>query len=166
MRSQASVIQIKTGVIEMINLSDKERKAIELVLEGRLNRSEIAEECGYANRSSIYKILQKEEAKEYMQQIAERSVSEAVAILKANANEAARNLVKIASGDIKAEDKQTVYALLQAINSVLEKSGLSSKNITLTDNREKEDAISEEDILSDIDALEDEGTDNVIRLAK
>ncbi|MSU01393.1 hypothetical protein [Tissierella pigra] len=150
----------------MINLSDKERKAIELVLEGRLNRSEIAEECGYANRSSIYKILQKEEAKEYMQQIAERSVSEAVAILKANANEAARNLVKIASGDIKAEDKQTVYALLQAINSVLEKSGLSSKNITLNDLREKEANVSDEDILTAIDEAREEDLDNVIDIRK
>ena len=140
----------------MINLSDKERKAIELVLEGKLNRNEIADECGYSNRSSIYKILQKDGAKEYMEKIAERSVSEAVSILKANANDAARSLVKIASGNIKAEDKQTVYALLQAINSVLEKSGLSSKNITLEDKREKGSNISEEDILADIKQVDSE----------
>lgn len=145
----------------MINLSDKERRTIELVLEGKLNRTEICEEVGYKNRSSVYKILQKDGAKEYMQKIAERSVSEAVAILKANSNEAARNLVKIASGDIKAEDKQTVYALLQAINSVLEKSGLTTKNvtnITLNDGRDR-DNISEDDILEVID-------NNIIDLKK
>lgn len=146
----------------MINLSDKEREAIELVLEGKLNRTEIAEKCGYKNRSSIYKILQKDGAKEYMEKIAERSVSEAVSILKANANEAARNLVKIASGEIKAEDKQTVYALLQAINSVLEKSGLSSRNITLQDLRDNKDNINTEDILDDITEVED---DKVISIA-
>lgn len=136
-------------------LNDRERKAIELVLEGRLSKQEIAEECGWKSRQSIYQLLDKEEAQEYMQMLAEKSVSEAVSILKANANEAARNLVKIASGDIKAEDKQTVYALLQAINSVLEKSGLSSKNITLQDNRKKEDKVTDEDILSAIDDIEE-----------
>ena len=135
----------------MTNLSDREREVIKLVLEGSLTKNEIAEKVGYANRSSIYKILEKPEAQEYMQLLADRAVGEAVAILKANANEAARNLVKIASGNIDDENKQTVYALLQAINSVLEKSGLSSKNITLTDSREDTNKVSSEDILSAID---------------
>lgn len=137
-------------------LNDRERKAIQLCLEGNLSKQEIAEECGWKSRQSIYQLLDKEEAKEYMEKVAEKSVSEAVAILKANSNEAARNLVKIASGNIDNENKQTVYALLQAINSVLEKSGLSSKNITLKDDREEENKVSNEDILSAIDDLEEE----------
>ncbi|MEY8417065.1 hypothetical protein AAK964_12245 [Tissierella praeacuta] len=150
----------------MTSLSDKERQVIQEVLRGELTKNEIAKKVGYANRSSVYKILEKPEAQEYMKVLAEKSVSEAVAILKSNANEAARNLVKIASGNIKAEDKQTVYALLQAINSVLEKSGLSSKNITLQDFRDKEDtSVSEEDILADIEELENED-DDIIRLAR
>ena len=106
-----------------------------------------------------------------MQTLADRAVGEAVSILKANSNEAARNLVKIASGDIKTEDKQTVYALLQAINSVLEKSGLSNKNITLQDNRKDNNKVSDEDILSAIDTAREveevpNNKDNVIDIKK
>jgi len=140
----------------MLSLSDKERIVIQEVLKGELTKQQIADKVGYKNRSSVYKVLEKEEAQEYMQTLADRAVGEAVSILKANANEAARNLVKIASGNIDDTNKQTVYALLQAINSVLEKSGLSSKNITLKDDREKENKVSNEDILSAIDDLEEE----------
>ncbi|HHV25992.1 MAG TPA: hypothetical protein GXX63_02210 [Tissierellia bacterium] len=142
--------------MKMLSLSDKERIVIQEVLKGELTKQQIADKVGYKNRSSVYKVLEKEEAQEYMQTLADRAVGEAVSILKANANEAARNLVKIASGNIDDTNKQTVYALLQAINSVLEKSGLSSKNITLKDDREKENKVSNEDILSAIDDLEEE----------
>lgn len=140
----------------MLSLSDKERIVIQEVLKGELTKQQIADKVGYKNRSSVYKVLEKEEAQEYMQTLADRAVGEAVSILKANANEAARNLVKIASGNIDDANKQTVYALLQAINSVLEKSGLSSKNITLQDERDKDNKVSNEDILSAIDDLEEE----------
>lgn len=132
-------------------LKPNEIKAIQLYLEGELTAQQIAEECGYANRSSLYKILEKPEAQEVMKRIANESVEKAIAILKANSMVAARNLVKIASGNIKAEDKQTVYALLQAINSVLEKSGLSSKNITLTTEEKDDDVTSKDDILASIE---------------
>lgn len=140
----------------MANLTDKEKKAIELVIEGKLTRNEICKEVGYKNRSSIYYLLEKDEAQEYMQKLADRSVSEAVSILKGNANDAARNLVRISQGNISKDDKQVVYASLQAINSILEKSGLSSKNITLTDNRDKENKVSDKDILDAIEELEEE----------
>ncbi len=129
-------------------LSDKERRAVELVIEAKLSKQEIADELGWKDRRSVYYVLEKDEAQEYMRHIAEKSVNEAIGMLKGNANQSAKQLIKIASGNISKDDKQIVFASLQAINSILEKSGLSSKNITLSDNREDKNKVSDTDILS------------------
>ena len=137
-------------------LKAKEIRAIQLYLESDLTAQQIAEECGYANRSSLYKILEKDAAKEMMKKIAEESVQNAVNILKSNTSQVAKRLIEIAKGTDKDIDKQTIYATLSAINSILEKSGLSSKNITLNDLRQKDTSISNEDILSAIDEIKEE----------
>lgn len=135
-------------------LKPNEIKAIQLYLESELTAQQIAEECGYKNRSSLYKILEKEEAKEMMKRISEESVQNAVSILKSNSSQVAKRLVEIAKGTDKDLDKQTIYATLNAINSILEKSGLSSKNITLQDLREDDNKVSDTDILADIEEID------------
>lgn len=143
-------------------LKDYEVKAIRLYLEGQHTMQEVAELCGWKDRSSVYDLLKKEEAKRVMEEIANESVREAISILKQHSKDAARQLIKIAKGEIDDANKQTVYAVLQAINSVLEKSGLTTKNIVLDDRRNEKESISEEDILADIEEIENKENEEYI----
>ena len=147
-------------------LKPREIKAIKLYLESSLTSQQIAEECGYKNRSSLYKILEKPQAREAMLKIADESVQSAINILKTNSCQVAKRLVEIAKGNKDNMDNQTIYATLNAINSVLEKSGLTTKNITLQDLRDNKDNINTDDILNDIAKIEDEiDNDKVISIA-
>lgn len=123
-------------------LNEREQKVIQLYYEGKKTVTEIANECGYANRSSVYQILKKQEAQEYIDYLANESVKEAVRTLKINTKDLSKAIVEIGRGNIK--DVKHVYAQLQALNSILEKSGISSKNtIVLEDNKSSDEDYNE-----------------------
>lgn len=125
-------------------LKDKEIKAIKLWLQGDMTVQEIADECGYNHRKSIYHILNKEEGKEMLEYLANESVREALSILKGGSKDAAKKLIEIARSG-KADTKQ-LYAQLGAINSILEKSGLNTKNIVLENKENKQEKVSVEEL--------------------
>lgn len=123
-------------------LNEREQKAIQLYYEGRMKVDDIAHECGYANRSSIYQLLKKPEAQEYIDKLANESVKEAVRTLKINTKDLSKAIVEIGRGNIK--DVKHVYAQLQALNSILEKSGISSKNtLVIEDNKSSDEDYNE-----------------------
>lgn len=107
-------------------LKENQIKALRMYIEGTYTMQQIAEACGYVSRQSIYDLLKKQEAQELLQEWAEDALKQAKLILQNNATRMAKELVKIGAGQFK--DQQKVYAQLQAINSVLEKIGFTSKN--------------------------------------
>lgn len=135
-------------------LTEKQIKVITLYLEGELTAQEIAEAAGYKNRQSVYDTLKREDAKEYMEKIANEAVGEAIAILKAASRKAARKLVDISEG--KVEDSKAIYAILNAVNSILEKSGLNTKNIVLEDRKSDKDKLDSSDLDQKLEQFEQE----------
>ncbi|MEC1768294.1 hypothetical protein [Schinkia azotoformans] len=119
-------------------LDEREQKAIQLYYAGEMQVEDIAKECGWANRSSIYKLLKREEAQEYIDMLAKESVKEAVRTLKISTKELSKAIVEIGKGNIT--NTKHVYAQLQALNSILEKSGITSKTtIAIEDNKSNSD---------------------------
>lgn len=113
-------------------LRDNQKKAIELYYEGKLTVQEIAEECGYKNRASVYDLLRKQEAQDYIKQLAQEGLEESLDAFRINSKRLAKRLIQVANGDI--ENSKTIYAQLQALNSVLEKAGLTTKNTVVIEN--------------------------------
>jgi predicted DNA-binding protein YlxM (UPF0122 family) len=129
-----SVTQIGGEVM----LTEREMKAIKLYFEGRMTVEDIAHECGWENRSSIYKLLNRQEAQDYKVMLEHETVKEALTMLRMNSKRLTKKLLDIADGDI--ENEKTVYAMLNATNSGLEKAGLTAKNtIVLEDGKKSND---------------------------
>lgn len=123
-------------------LKDNHKKAIEMYYEGKKTVQEIAEECGYKNRASIYDLLKRQESQEYIDFLANEAVKEAVRTLKINTKDLSKAIVEIGRGNIT--NVKHVYAQLQALNSILEKSGISSKNtLVIEDNKQSDDDYNE-----------------------
>jgi predicted DNA-binding protein YlxM (UPF0122 family) len=116
-------------------LKENHRKAIEMYFEGKYTMQEIADECGYADRSSIYDILKKPEAKEYIEELSQESLKDALNTFRINSKALSKEIVKIANGEVK--HPKHVYAQLQALNSVLEKAGLTTKNTVVIEKDNK-----------------------------
>ncbi|WP_100408450.1 hypothetical protein [Bacillus solitudinis] len=114
-------------------LKDNQLKAIRMYYEGMHTVQQIAQECGYADRKSIYEILKKPEAQEYIDSLANESLKDALNTFKVSSKKLSKEVVKIANGEIK--DSKTVYARLQAIQSILEKAGLNSKTLIIEDKK-------------------------------
>ena len=119
-------------------LDEREQKAIQLYYSGEMKVEDIAKECGWANRSSVYHLLKREEAQEYIDMLANESVKEAVRTLKISTKDLSKAIVEIGKGNIT--NTKHVYAQLQALNSILEKSGITSKTtIAIEDNKNNSD---------------------------
>jgi predicted DNA-binding protein YlxM (UPF0122 family) len=118
-------------------LTEKQMKAIRLYFEGKMTVQEIAEAVGYKHRSSIYELLQKPEAQEYIEKLSQEGIKEALHIMQINSKKLAKELLRIAEGDVK--NRHLVYAQLQALNSLLEKAGLSAKNTVVIENKKSND---------------------------
>ena len=114
-------------------LTEKQMQAIRLYFEGKMTVQQICDTVGYKHRSSIYELLQKPEAQEYIQKLSEEGVREALQIMQINSKKLAKELLRIAEGDVK--NRNLVYAQLQALNSLLEKAGLSAKNTVVIENK-------------------------------
>ncbi|MEC1726931.1 hypothetical protein P9E34_19670 [Schinkia azotoformans] len=119
-------------------LTERDMKAIQLYYEGRMTVQQIADECGWNSRKSVYNLLSKQEAQEYRQYIESESIKDAITMLRMNSKRMAKKLIDIADGEIKND--KTVYAELQATNSGLEKSGITAKNtVIIEDNKNNND---------------------------
>lgn len=118
-------------------LTENQMKAIRLYFEGKMTVQEIAEACGYKNRRSVYDLLEKPEAQEYIEKLSQEGIKEALQIMQINSKKLAKELLRIAEGDVK--NRQLVYAQLQALNSLLEKAGLSAKNTVVIENKKNND---------------------------
>jgi predicted DNA-binding protein YlxM (UPF0122 family) len=118
-------------------LTENQMKAIRLYFEGKMTVQEIAEACGYKNRRSIYDLLERPEAKEYIEKLANESLKESLHIMRINSKNLTKELLKIAQGDVK--NRQLVYAQLTALNSLLEKSGLTAKNTVVIESKNSND---------------------------
>ncbi|ARK30781.1 helix-turn-helix domain-containing protein [Halalkalibacter krulwichiae] len=122
-------------------LKDNQLKAIRMYYEGMHTVQQIAEECGYADRKSIYNLLKKPEAQEYIDSLATESLHDALNTFKVSSKKLSKELVKMANGEIK--DNKTVYARLQAIQSILEKAGLNSKTLIIEDKKSNDEDYNE-----------------------
>jgi predicted DNA-binding protein YlxM (UPF0122 family) len=122
-------------------LKENQLKAIRMYYEGLHTVQQIADECGYADRSSIYDLLKKPEAQEYIDQLANDSLKDALNTFKVSSKKLSKEIVKIANGDIK--NVKHVYAQLQALNSVLEKAGINSKTLIIEDNKSNDEDYNE-----------------------
>lgn len=148
-------------------LKEHEIKAIRLYLENNgltngMTIQEIAEECGWKDRSSVYDLLRKPQAQELMEEMANESVKDAILILKQNSREAAKGLVKLANGEVDEKNKAHIYAISNAITSVLNMSGITSKNIIQLENNTNKNNVTEEDILASIERVDKEDEENYI----
>jgi predicted DNA-binding protein YlxM (UPF0122 family) len=126
-------------------LTENQMKAIRLYFEGKMTVQEIAEACGYKNRRSVYDLLEKPEAQEYIEKLSQEGIKEALQIMQINSKKLAKELLRIAEGDVK--NRQLVYAQLQALNSLLEKAGLSAKNTVVIENKKNNDDQDYNDLL-------------------
>lgn len=122
-------------------LDEREMKAIQLYYQGGKSVEEIAHECGWKNRSSIYKLLKRQEAQEYIDQLANESLKEALRTLRINSRELSKVIVDIAKGNIS--NTKTVYAQLNALQNVLEKAGLNSKTLIIEENKANDEDYNE-----------------------
>ena len=104
---------------------------------GEKKVDDIIKEYGYKDRSSLYKKLKKPEYQEFINTLTEQSLKDSIRLLRMHTRPLAKELVKIAKGDIKNEKQ--VFAQLQGINSALEKAGMNSKTIVLEDNTGNKD---------------------------
>jgi predicted DNA-binding protein YlxM (UPF0122 family) len=119
-------------------LKENQMKAIRLYFEGKKTVQEIAEECGYSDRRTIYDLLKRPEAQEYIEQLANEALKDSLRMMQMNSKKLVRELLRIAEGDVK--DKQLVYAQLQALNSLLQRGGLSAKNtVVIEENKSSEE---------------------------
>jgi predicted DNA-binding protein YlxM (UPF0122 family) len=122
-------------------LKENQLKAIRMYYEGMHTVKQIAEECGYKDRSSIYDLLKKPEAQEYIDSLANDSLKDALNTFKVSSKKLSKEIVKIANGEVK--NVKHVYAQLQALNSVLEKAGLNSKTLIIDDKKSNDDDYNE-----------------------
>lgn len=122
-----TLLHMPKGVKDMLN--EREMKAIQLYYQGGMTVEEIAHECGYKNRSSIYKLLKREDAQEYIDMLAQESLKEALRTLRINSRDLSKIIVDIARGNIK--NTKTVYAQLNALTNALEKAGLNQKTLVI-----------------------------------
>lgn len=154
--------QSEGGVRMKRQLKEHEIKAIRLYMENNglsdkgLTSQQIAESCGWKHRSSLYDLLKRPEAKELMEEIATEATRDAINILKSNSRDAAKNLLKIARGEVDEKNKAYIYAVLNAITSVLNMSGITSKNIIQLENNTNKNNVTEEDILASIERVDKE----------
>lgn len=119
-------------------LKENQIKAIEMYYSGMHTVQEIADECGYADRKSIYDVLKKPEAQEYIDQLAQDCLKDALNTFRVSTKALSKEIVKIANGEVK--HPKHVYAQLQALNSVIEKAGLTAKNtVVIEDNKKQSD---------------------------
>ncbi|WP_226087472.1 terminase gpP N-terminus-related DNA-binding protein [Mesobacillus sp. S13] len=136
-------------------LTEREMKAIKLYFEGRMTVDQIAKECGWENRSSVYKLLNREEAQNYKNMLEAETVKEALTMLRMNSKRLTKKLIDIADGNI--ENVKTVYAELNATNSGLEKAGLTAKNTIVLEDGKKS---SDEDYNELVDMLKQQKEEN------
>lgn len=133
-------------------LNEKQMKAIRLYFEGKMTVRQICDAVGYKHRSSFYDLLKKPEAQEYIQKLAEEGLREALQIMQINSKKLAKELLRIAEGDVK--NRHLVYAQLQALNSLLEKAGLSAKNTVIIENKKSNE---EQEFNELLDMLNEDG---------
>ncbi|MBE2914752.1 hypothetical protein HPJ92_01810 [Anoxybacillus flavithermus] len=114
-------------------LNEREIKALRLYYEGQMTVQEIAEACGWKNRASVYDLLKKKEAQDYIDQLEKESLKEALRILRINSKELSKIIVDIARGNIK--NTKTVYAQLNALTNALEKAGLNQKTLVIEESK-------------------------------
>lgn len=129
-----TLLHMPKGVKNMLN--EREMKALQLYYQGGMTVEEIAHECGYQNRSSIYKLLKRPDAQEYVDMLAQESLKEALRTLRINSRELSKIIVDIARGNIK--NTKTVYAQLNALTNALEKAGLNQKTLIIEESKNDE----------------------------
>jgi predicted DNA-binding protein YlxM (UPF0122 family) len=135
-------------------LKENQMKAIRLYYEGKLTVQEIADQCGYKDRASIYDQLKKPEAKDYIKQLASDSLEESLDIFRINAKRLSKKLVEVADGDVN--NQKVIYAQLQALNSVLEKAGLTTKNTVVIEKDNKNDESDYNELMDMLDKKKEE----------
>jgi predicted DNA-binding protein YlxM (UPF0122 family) len=118
-------------------LKENQLKAIEMYFEGTHTMQEIADACEYKNRRSVYDLLERPEVKEYIERLAQESLDEALNSFRIASKKLSKKIISIANGEIG--NTKTVYAQLQALNSVLEKAGLTAKNTFVIENKKGND---------------------------
>ncbi|MBD8004544.1 hypothetical protein [Bacillus norwichensis] len=122
-------------------LTEREMQMLTDYFRGEKTVTEIANDHGYANRSSLYKLLENEEAQDYINKLTDQTMKNALRLLKMNSRDLSKSLLDIAKGNIA--DVKKVYAQLQAINSALEKAGMNSKTIVFEDKNSNDDDYNE-----------------------
>ncbi|MGD6896099.1 hypothetical protein [Bacillus infantis] len=114
-------------------ISERDQQMLTEYYIGEKKVDDIVAEYGYSDRSTLYKKLKKPEYQEFINKLTEESLKDSIRLLRMHTRPLAKELVKIAKGDIKNEKQ--VFAQLQGINSALEKAGMNSKTIVLEDGK-------------------------------
>lgn len=109
--------------------SKKKRKAVELLINGDLTRSQIAEELGIT-RTTLYRWMNDERFQAELQKETDQIKRQAALFIDRKALKAAQKLWELTEcGDNRTKDS--------AVNSILNRSiGKANTNITIEDNRE------------------------------
>lgn len=109
--------------------SKKKRKAVELLINGDLTRSQIAEELGIT-RTTLYRWMNDERFQAELQKETDQIKRQAALYIDRKAFAAAKKLWELTEcGDNRTKDS--------AVNSILNRSiGKANTNITIEDNRE------------------------------
>ncbi len=118
-------------------LTEREMGILKDYFKGEKTVTEIVNDHGYADRSSLYKLLKKDEAQDYINKLTDETLKDSLRVLKMNSRGLSKALLNIAKGNIK--DVKQVYAQLQAINSALEKAGLNSKTTLVVEDKKSND---------------------------
>jgi len=141
-------------------IDERQRKAIELIVSGEYQITQVAELVG-VHRTTIYNWMDNDEFKAEMDKRLQDIKTRAEKELNSKLLKAIDLYWELAV-DPKTDKRTKQIALSYIIDRNL---GKPTSKMEMADNR-TDTNVSEEDILADIDALEDEGNDNVIRLAK
>ncbi|WP_158735140.1 hypothetical protein [Alteribacillus sp. YIM 98480] len=136
-------------------LKESHKEMIEMYYSGMYTAKEITDKYGYADRKSLYDVLKKPEAKEYIEELSNESLKDALHTFKVSSKALSKNMLKIANGEI--EDTKKVYAQLQALNSILEKAGLNSKTLVIEDKKSNDDDYNE--LMDMLDSKEEDQSD-------
>lgn len=140
-------------------IDERQIRTIELLVSGEHTITRIAELIG-VSRQAIYNWLNNEEFKAELDKRLHEIKTMAQKEFDAKLNMAIDKYWELAT-DPKTDNRTRQIALSYWIDRSL---GKTTSRLEMTDNK-TDTNVSEEDILSDIEEL-DEGTDNVIRLAK
>ncbi len=140
-------------------IDERQRKSIELMVSGEYTVTEIAELVG-VHRTTIYNWLDKEEYKteldKRLQEIKHQAEQEFNKRLLVAIDEYWK--IAMSSTDMRTKEKALSYWIDRSL-------GRTTAKMEMTDNKADAD-VSEEDVLSAIDQIDEAKEDNVIRLAK